>query len=135
MIKAISIIEHGRSKRVIPTLLLEKTERFSEFDCKNPFVMRTSFGKQLIVVDLYNRYFPLELKTIILDSGIYLAVYNFALFIQPHGLFLTSQERVLCRKFDDTPGTMFVGKCQRFFNEDGDLFTLEDSTPVTAPLN
>lgn len=134
MIKAISTIGHGRNKRVIPALLLAKTDRFSESDCRNSFVMKTRLGRQLIVADLRNRYFPLDLKTIILDSGIYLAVSNFALFVQPHGLFLTSQERVLCRKFDETPGIMLSGQCQRFFDEKGDLFTF-NGVPVTASLN
>jgi hypothetical protein len=134
MIKATSTIKHGKNHKVLPGLLLARSNRFLESGYRNSFVMKTRNGRQLIVADLHNRYFPLDLKTIILDSGIYLAVSNFALFVQPHGLFLTSQDRVMCRKFDDTPGIMLAGQCQRFFDDKGDLFTF-NGVPVIASLS
>jgi hypothetical protein len=133
MIKATSIIGYGRKQRVVPGLLLHRSERFLESGYRNSFVMKTRTGLQLIVADLNNSYFPLNLRTIILDSGIYLLVTNFVFFVQPHGLFLTSQERVFCRKFDDTPGIMLDGQCRRIFNEQGDLFAFS-GVPVTATL-
>jgi len=134
MINATSIIGYGKNQKIVPGLLLTRSNGFLESGYRNSFVMKTRNGRQLIVADLHNDYFPLDLETIIEDSGIYLAVTNFALFVQPHGLFLTSQERVLCRKYDDTPGIMLAGQCRRVFGQNGDLFTFS-GVPVTASLN
>lgn len=122
MITAFSTIKHNSKTITVPGLLLLRTQNFPESEYRNSFVVNTRFGKKLIVADLHNPHFPLSLKTFVTDSGVYLSVDNFALFLQPHGLFLTSRTRVLCRKFDDTPGLMLVGQCHRVFDGRRDLF-------------
>lgn len=122
MITAFSTIKHNSKKIIVPGLLLLRTQNFPESEYRNSFVVNTRFGKKLIVADLHNSHFPLSLKTLVTDSGVYLSVDNFALFLQPHGLFLTSQTRVLCRKFDDTPGLMLDGECHRVYDGKQNLF-------------
>ena len=122
MITATSTIWHNSGIVTFPGLLLLRTRQIPEFGYRNSFVMNTRLGRRLIVADLHNRFFPLELVTYADKDGVHLVVNNFALFYQPHGLFLTSLDRVSCRKFDDTPGLMLVGQCHRTVDGKHDLF-------------
>ena len=131
MIIATSTIKNGSSLILVPGLLLLRTEKIPEFGYRNGFVVNTRLGKRLIVADLHNEVFPLNLKTIVISGlGVYLVVNDFALFqqedslkkdVNPH-FFLTSQKRVSCRKFDPNDGIMLEGSCHRFFDGDQDLF-------------
>jgi hypothetical protein len=133
MINASSQIVFGTKRRIIPGLLLARFESFPD-GITNSFRVRTRTGRQLIVADLNNKVFPLDLKTIITESGIYLAVQNFDLYIQPHGLFLTSHSRTLCPKFDETPGILLSGTCSRIFTANRDSFSFS-GVPAAVSLN
>lgn len=134
MIHASSMINSGKGYKFFPGLLLARFDSFPESEIRNSFHVRTRTGNQLIVADLYNDYFPLDLRTIVTDTGIYLGVTNFDIYIQAHGLFLTSHEKLLCPKFDETPGILLSGNCRRVFDRNGDRFTLR-GIPTTMSLN
>lgn len=134
MITASSLISVGRNQKRVTGLLLARFDTFPETKIRNGFKMRTKTGTQLIVADLHNEMFPLDLTQIVTDTGIYLSVKNFDLYLQPHGLFLTSRSRMLCRKFDEPPGILLAGNCRRVFGNTGDIFSFS-GVPTTASLN
>lgn len=135
MIQASSLITFGQRQKSFPGLLLARFDYFQpEEEIRNSFRVKTRNGIQLIVADLRNPFFPLDLKTIITDSGIYLGVTNFDLYLQAHGLFLTSRKRALCPKFDEPPGILLSGNCRRVFCNTGDLFSFS-GVPTTASLD
>jgi len=135
MIKSTSTLGLGKKTLTISGLVLMRHDKFiPDSEYRHSIVVKTRIGSQLIVVDLRNKVFPLDLKTIIDETGIYLAVFNFDLFMQPHGLFLTSQKRMACPKYDEPPGIRLAGQCRRVFSPQGDLFTFS-GFPATVSLN
>jgi hypothetical protein len=134
IITATSTIIHNSTTKTFPGLLLLRTETVPKSGYRNSFVVNTVSGTLLIVADLNNPYFPLNWEMVILESGVCLIVYDFALFLQksrspkiqkPH-LFLTSQNRLLYPKFDPTPGELVVGECCRTVNGTHDLFVFDE---------
>jgi hypothetical protein len=128
-INAISTFGSPKNPTTVPGLVLGKFERYPEGGYKNPFVIPTRQGSQIVVADMRNPVFPLDLKDYHLegggesDGGIFLVVRNFVIFEQARRWFLISQDKFTCGKYDQPPGDLLVGACHRALSSDQDLLT------------
>lgn len=133
-IHSTSIFGVGHNQKKVSGLLLRRFDRFPH-EYKPSFVATVrddvlqTETSQLIITDINNRAFPLDLKTYIVPGdtvnggGIYLVVSNFVIYQQDHGWFLISREKFNCTKYDSTSGYLLEGECQRIVSGDQDILT------------
>jgi len=133
MIAHTIIQETGKDAECLDGLALARLSRLGDHINQRTFTFNLKGKPLLVSVDLYNQYFPLEIKYYHRASGVYPVVCGrMAVYLQRRSLFVTSTLRDEIRKFDPPRGIRLWGTCRRVLTPEDDQFILSANLPQTV---